>query len=105
MLLNLLLKIVVIVVKIITFVLKSVVHVFVTVSFLNLFLPLHVVLHCYLDSLSACLGIHMLRIRCVMAMFATKDVLWIPPSNSFSNPIKATMDPRVRRVQIAIQGP
>ena len=73
MLLNLLLKIVVIVVKIITFVLKSVV--FVTVSFLNLFLPLHVVLHCYLDSLSACLGIHMLRTHCLMAMFAIKDAL------------------------------
>ena len=58
----------------------------------------------YLDSLCACLGVHMLRTHCLMAMFATKNGLWIPPSNSPSNPTKATMDPRVRRVQNAIQG-
>ena len=46
----------------------------------------------------------MFRTHCVMAMFATKNGLWIPPSNSFSNPTKATMDSRVRRVQNAIQG-
>jgi hypothetical protein len=39
-----------------------------------------------------------------MAMFATKNALWIPLSNSFSKPTKATMDPRVGRVQHAIQG-
>jgi hypothetical protein len=77
--------------------------VIVTVSFLNLFLPLNVVLFWYLDSLYACLGVHMLRIHCLMAMFATKNGRWIPPSKSSSNPRK-TMDPRVRCVQNAIQG-
>ena len=77
--------------------------VIVTVSFLNFFLPLNIVLLWYLDSLYACLGVHMLRILCVMAMFATRNGLWIPPANSFSKPRKTTMDPHVRRVQHAIQ--
>ena len=72
--------------------------VIVTVSFLNLFFPFNVVLLWYLGSLYACLGVHMLRIHCLMAMFAIKIGLWIPRSNSSSNPTKATMDPRVRRV-------
>ena len=46
--------------------------VIVTVSFLNLFFPLNVVLLWYLGSLYACLGVHMLRIHCLMAMFAIK---------------------------------
>ena len=79
--------------------------VIVTVSFLNFILPLNLVLFWYHDSLYACLGIHMLRTHCLMAMFATKNGLWIPPSNSSSNPTKATMDPRVRRVQHAIRAP
>ena len=79
--------------------------VIVTVSFLNFFLPFNVVSHWYHDSLYACLGVHMMRIHCLMAMFAIKNGLWIQPSNSSSNPTKATMDPRVRRVQNAIQGP
>ena len=77
--------------------------VIVTVSFLNFFLPLNIVSLWYHDSLYARSGLHMVRIHCLMAMFATKDVLWIPPSNSFSKPRK-TMDLRVRRVQNAIQG-
>ncbi len=67
----------------------------VTVSFLNFILPLNVVLLWYLDSLYACLGVHTLHTHCLMAMFATKNGLWIPPSNSSSNPTKATMDPRI----------
>ncbi len=72
-----------------------VIVVIVTVSFLNFILPFNIVLFCYLDSLYACLGVHTLRLPCVMVMFATKNGLWIPPSNSSSNPTKATMDPRV----------
>ena len=79
--------------------------VIVTVSFLNLFLPFNVVSHWYHASLYACLDVHMMRIHCLMAMFAIQNVLWIQPSNSSSNPSKATMDPRVRRVQNALQGP
>ena len=79
--------------------------VIVVVSFLNFILPFNLILIWYHDSLYACLGVHMLRIHGLMAMFAIKIGLWIPPSNSSSNPTKATMDPRVRRVQHAIQGP
>ena len=79
--------------------------VIVTVSFLNFFLPFNLVQHWHHDSLYACLGVHVLRTHCVMAMFATKDVLWIPPFNSPSNPTKASMDPLIRRVQNAIQAP
>ena len=63
--------------------------VIVTVSFLNFIFPLNLVSLCYHESLYACLGVHMLRTHCLMAMFATKNVLWIP---------------RVRRVQNTIQG-
>ena len=76
--------------------------VIVTVSFLNFFLPFNLVLHWYHNLLYACLGVHMLRIHCLMVMFATKNGLWIPPSNSTSNPTKATMDSRVQRVQNVI---
>jgi len=69
--------------------------VIVTVSFLNFILPFDLVLLWYLGSLYACLGVHMLRIHCLMAMFAIKIGLWIPRSNSSSNPTKATMDPRI----------
>ena len=41
--------------------------VIVTVLFLNLFLPLNVVIHWYLDSLYVCLGVHMLCIHCLIA--------------------------------------
>ena len=76
-----------------------------TVSFLNFFLPFDLVQHWYYDLLYACLGVHTLRTHCVMAMFAPKNGLWIPPSNSTSNPTKATMDSRVRWVQNVIRAP
>ena len=49
--------------------------VIVTVPFLNFILLLNGVLFCYLNSLYACLGIHTLRIHCLMAMFVTINVL------------------------------
>ena len=71
--------------------------VIVTVSFQNFFLPFNYFSFCCHDSLYACLGIHTLLLHCLMVMFATKNVLWIPMSKSFSNPC-------VWRVQNVIYG-